>query len=276
MTLKQLKTFNQFRTFHKPFAQLGAGDEIDVPARTSLQHDDSAAVNSQPAQTALVTDSRGGAFFKDNTSFDNNPAENAHSFGSATGMVRSMASGAANTAISNWLSKYGTVRAGLNLDTRNSLANSSLDWLVPLYDTPHDTLFTQLGARNKDGRNTINIGWGVRWMTSRWMYGFNNFYDNDMTGNNRRVGLGAEARTDYLQLAANTYMRMSNWHQSRDFNDYDERPASGFDIRTQGWLPAYPQLGGKLAFEQYYGDEVALFGKDSRQRNPYAVTAGLN
>ncbi|VTR48614.1 Invasin [Serratia fonticola] len=29
-------------------------------------------------------------------------------------------------------------------------------------------------------------------------------------------------------------------------------------------------------FEQYRGDEVALFGKDDRQKNPYAVTAGIN
>ncbi|MCU6162278.1 inverse autotransporter beta domain-containing protein [Enterobacter bugandensis] len=187
-----------------------------------------------------------------------------------------MVSGAANDAVPKWLSQFGTVRAGLSLNANNSLANSSIDWLVPLYDTPQNTLFTQLGARNKYGRNTVNLGWGVRWMTPHWMYGFNNFFDDDIIGNNRRVGLGAEARTDYLQFAANTYMRMSNWHQSRDFDDYDERPANGFDVRAQGWLPSYPQIGGKLMFEQYYGDEVALFGKDNRQHNPYAVTAGLN
>ncbi|MGU3489816.1 inverse autotransporter beta domain-containing protein, partial [Enterobacter bugandensis] len=80
------------------------------------------------------------------------------------GMVSSMASGAANDAVQKWLGQYGTVRAGLSLDQSSSLANSSLDWLVPLYDTPQNTLFTQLGARNKDGRNTVNLGWGVRWM----------------------------------------------------------------------------------------------------------------
>ncbi|EPA1043103.1 inverse autotransporter beta domain-containing protein, partial [Enterobacter bugandensis] len=169
----------------------------------------------------------------------------------------------------------GTVRAGLSLDSHNSLANSSLDWLVPLYDTPDNTLFTQLGARNRDGRNTLNLGWGFRWMAGGWMYGVNNFFDDDITGNNRRTGIGAEARTDYLQFAANTYLRLNDWHQSRDFDDYDERPANGFDVRARGWLPAYPQVGGKLMYEQYYGREVALFGKDARQRNPYAVTAGV-
>ncbi|EMM6943544.1 inverse autotransporter beta domain-containing protein, partial [Morganella morganii] len=42
------------------------------------------------------------------------------------------------------------------------------------------------------------------------------------------------------------------------------------------WLPSLPQLGGKLMYEQYYGDEVALFGRDNRQKNPNAVTAGVN
>ncbi|MFV8808549.1 Ig-like domain-containing protein, partial [Yersinia enterocolitica] len=41
-------------------------------------------------------------------------------------------------------------------------------------------------------------------------------------------------------------------------------------------LPAYPQLGGKLMYEQYRGEEVALFGKNNRQNNPHAVTAGVN
>ncbi|HDS5592623.1 TPA: inverse autotransporter beta domain-containing protein [Enterobacter hormaechei subsp. xiangfangensis] len=33
---------------------------------------------------------------------------------------------------------------------------------------------------------------------------------------------------------------MTNRHQSRDFANYDERPADGFDIRAEGWPPAYP------------------------------------
>lgn len=40
--------------------------------------------------------------------------------------------------------------------------------------------------------------------------------------------------------------------------------------------PAWPHLGGKLVYEQYYGDEVALFDKDDRQSNPHTITAGLN
>ncbi|KGT85990.1 molybdenum cofactor biosynthesis protein, partial [Erwinia typographi] len=109
-----------------------------------------------------------------------------------------------------------------------------------------------------------------------WMYGGNVFFDDDFTGKNRRVGLGGEAWTDYLRLSANTYVGTTQWHGSRDFDDsWQEKPADGYDVRAEGWLPAFPQLGGKLVWEQYYGSQVALFDKDHLQRNPHAVTAGL-
>lgn len=35
LTTTQLRYFNQFRTFNKPFEQLGQGDELDIPAPAS-------------------------------------------------------------------------------------------------------------------------------------------------------------------------------------------------------------------------------------------------
>ncbi len=108
------------------------------------------------------------------------------------------------------------------------------------------------------------------------MFGANVFMDDDFTGKNRRIGIGAEAWTNNLKFSANTYMGTTTWHQSRDFADYNEKPADGYDIRAEGYLPAWPQLGGKLMYEQYYGENVALFDKDHLQHNPSAVTAGVN
>ena len=188
-----------------------------------------------------------------------------------------MASGAVNSAAGEWLSQFGTAQVNLGLDQNLKAAGSSLDMLVPLYDSPKAMLFTQFGARHQDSRNTVNIGTGVRTFTdSNWMFGGNIFFDNDLSGNNRRVGLGLEAWTDYLKISGNHYFGLTDWHQSKDLADYDERPANGWDIRAEGWLPAYAQLGGKLMFEKYYGKEVALIGNDSRHKNPSAVTAGVN
>lgn len=55
---------------------------------------------------------------------------------------------------------------------------------------------------------------------------------------------------------ANAYLRLSKWKDSHDLDDYQERPADGWDIYTQGWLPSYPQLGASLKYEKYYGKNV--------------------
>ena len=109
------------------------------------------------------------------------------------------------------------------------------------------------------------------------MSGINFFFDHDLSRYHSRAGIGAEYWRDYLKLSSNGYLRLTNWRSAPELdNDYEARPANGWDVRAEGWLPAWPHLGGKLVYEQFYGDEVALFDKDDRQSNPHAITAGLN
>ncbi|EAZ4877116.1 molybdenum cofactor biosynthesis protein, partial [Salmonella enterica] len=191
----------------------------------------------------------------------------------ATGMATS----AAASSVQQWLSQFGTARVQLNVDDNGNWDDSAVDLLVPLYDNKKAVLFTQLGLRAPDGRTTGNLGMGVRtFYLENWMFGGNVFFDDDFTGKNRRVGFGAEAWTNYLKLSANTYVGTTDWHSSRDFDDYNEKPADGYDIRAEGYLPAYPQLGAKVMYEQYYGDKVALFDTDHLQSNPSAVTTGIS
>ncbi|WP_320407216.1 YrIlm family inverse autotransporter adhesin [Yersinia proxima] len=268
LTVDELKKINNYRTFSKPFSSLTTGDEIDVPRKvspfsidnqknsnTDISLENKLASHAQTGATALAT---------------GNAAK------SGERMIRSAANNEFNNQVQGWLGQFGTARVQMNLNDDLKLDGSAVDVLVPLYDNQKSMLFTQLGARNKDSRNTVNIGAGVRTFQNDWMYGANTFFDNDMTGKNRRIGVGVEAWTDYLKLSANSYFGTTDWHQSRDFVDYNERPANGYDVRAEAYLPAYPQLGGKLMYEKYRGDEVALFGKDDRQKNPHAVTAGVN
>ncbi len=109
------------------------------------------------------------------------------------------------------------------------------------------------------------------------MSGINFFFDHDLSRYHSRAGIGAEYWRDYLKLSSNGYLPLTNWRSAPELdNDYEARPANGWDVRAEGWLPAWPHLGGKLVYEQYYGDEVALFDKDDRQSNPHTITAGLN
>ncbi|WP_374052218.1 inverse autotransporter beta domain-containing protein [Xenorhabdus taiwanensis] len=198
-------------------------------------------------------------------------AEQAKSY--AVGQVNGLVTSEAQ----KWLSQFGTARINFGLDKKGSRKNSSLDLLLPLYDNKADWLFfSQLGYRNKDSRDTINLGLGGRYFYQDWMYGLNTFYDNDLTGKNQRLGLGGEMWGDYIKLAANTYYRVSNWKNSRDFVGYYERPANGFDISGEFFLPTYPNLGAKLTYEQYFGDEVTLFDRETKQKNPALATLGLS
>lgn len=198
------------------------------------------------------------------------------SSGNKMSQASHIATSAAGSELENWLRQFGTAQVQLNVNDKFNLDNSSLDLLLPLYDTNKYLFFSQWGLRYKDNRTTWNIGLGARTFQGNWLLGINSFYDYDMTGENKRWGIGGEAWTDYLKLSANGYFGITNWHQSRDFTDYNERPANGFDVRADAYLPAYPQLGAKLMYEKYKGDNVALFGTNNLQHAPSAVTLGVN
>ncbi|MDC9605074.1 inverse autotransporter beta domain-containing protein [Xenorhabdus griffiniae] len=195
--------------------------------------------------------------------------------------AKSYAIGQFNSTVASgtqkWLSQFGTVRINFGLDRKGTLKNNSFDLLLPLYDNKADWLFfSQLGYRNKDSRNTMNLGLGGRYFYQDWMYGLNIFYDYDLTGKNQRLGLGGEIGGDYIKLSANTYYRLSNWKNSRNFAGYYERPANGYDINGEFFLPAYPHLGAKLSYQQYLGDDVTLFNRNTKQKNPVLATLGLS
>ncbi|EPZ1834194.1 Ig-like domain-containing protein, partial [Escherichia coli] len=163
------------------------------------------------------------------------------------------------------------------VDEDFSLKNSQFDFLHPWYETPDNLFFSQHTLHRTDERTQINNGLGWRHFTPTWMSGINFFFDHDLSRYHSRAGIGAEYWRDYLKLSSNGYLRLTNWRSAPELdNDYEARPANGWDVRAEGWLPAWPHLGGKLVYEQYYGDEVALFDKDDRQSNPHAITAGLN
>lgn len=195
----------------------------------------------------------------------------------AANMARGWASSQASGAMTDWLSRFGTARITLGVDEDFSLKNSQFDFLHPWYETPDNLFFSQHTLHRTDERTQINNGLGWRHFTPTWMSGINFFFDHDLSRYHSRAGIGAEYWRDYLKLSSNGYLRLTNWRSAPELdNDYEARPANGWDVRAESWLPAWPHLGGKLVYEQYYGNEVALFDKDDRQSNPHAITAGLN
>ncbi|WBM72037.1 inverse autotransporter beta domain-containing protein [Buttiauxella sp. WJP83] len=190
---------------------------------------------------------------------------------------KNLATEAAQSKIEELLSPYGHIATSININDKGNLDGSSLDYLLPWYEGESNLWFSQFSAHNKDGRTIANMGVGVRHNISKdWMLGSNLFYDHDITRGHHRAGLGGEAWTNYLKLSGNYYLPLSSWKDSPDLDDYEERPARGWDLRMQAYLPAYPQLGSSLVYEKYYGDQVALFGTDNLQEDPSAVTVGVD
>ena len=199
--------------------------------------------------------------------------------GSVNSALTSAATGAASAEVQEWLSQFGNARINISTDEHFSLQDSEVDVLMPLYDNKTNLLFTQLGGRRIDDRNIINAGLGYRHFSDRWMWGTNVFYDRQISDNqHQRLGLGSELGWNYLKLSANGYFRLSDWKSSGRYEDYDERVANGFDVRANGYLPAWPQLGASVVYEQYFGDNVGLFSDDEedRQKDPHAITLGLD
>ena len=268
LTVEELRKLNQFRTFAHGFSGLQAGDELDVPVATvspqkTATTPDNAPDEQQQKMAGLA--SQAGSFLS------NSPDGQA-----AQSLVTGMATGEASGRLQQILSRYGTARVQLGMDDSFSLKNSQFDLLLPLWERQNTLLFTQGGIHRTDDRTQSSLGLGLRYFADDWMAGGNTFLDYDLSRDHSRLGLGLEYGRDYLKLSANAYQRLSNWKDSPDVEDYQERPANGWDVRAEGWLPALPQLGGKIVYEQYYGDEVALSDKNDRQRDPHAVTVGVN
>lgn len=268
ISVAELRKLNQFRTFARGFDNVRRGDELDVPAQVSENNLTPPPGNSSgnlEQQIASTSQQIGSLLAEDMNSEQ------------AANMARGWASSQASGAMTDWLSRFGTARITLGVDEDFSLKNSQFDFLHPWYETPDNLFFSQHTLHRTDERTQINNGLGWRHFTPTWMSGINFFFDHDLSRYHSRAGIGAEYWRDYLKLSSNGYLRLTNWRSAPELdNDYEARPANGWDVRAEGWLPAWPYLGGKLVYEQYYGDEVALFDKDDRQSNPHAITAGLN
>ena len=273
ITVDELRRLNQFRTFARGFDNVRQGDEIDVPLINS---------NSPEARNLKAMQME-----RDGKDPQMQVAEMAQQSGTllardmdseqAASMARGWVASSASAQATDWLSRWGTARVSLGVDEDFSLKSSSFEFLHPWYETPDNLVFSQHTLHRTDDRTQTNHGIGWRYFTPSWMSGVNMFIDHDLTRYHTRTGMGVEYWRDYLKLSGNGYLRLSNWRSAPELdNDYEARPANGWDLRAEGWLPAWPQLGGKLVYEQYYGDEVALFGKDERQNDPHAITAGLS
>lgn len=177
-----------------------------------------------------------------------------------------------------WLSRFGRARVNLSTDHRFKQFQGELAVLLPLDESCSRPLtFSQLAINYFDSEPVANLGIGQRHLLNGWLLGYNAFIDQHLQQPHTRLGIGAELWRDYLKISGNSYWGLSHWKESKKIEYFEEKVANGFDLRLQSYLPHYPQLGGQLMLENYFGDQVALFEKtpESLQKKPLAATVGI-
>lgn len=160
----------------------------------------------------------------------------------------------------------------------SNISNSSyFDTMKPLHDNKQRLLFSQLGIRCCDQRNIANLGIGQRYFYKNWLLGYNVFYDIQASSNHhQRLGIGGELRNNFLYLAINSHYGLTDWQSSFEKIDYEENVAHGYDILAQGWLPIYPQLSGKMKFEQFFTKKFTPSRTKKHIKDLFKLTLGVD
>lgn len=173
-----------------------------------------------------------------------------------------------NNSITDVLNQKGTARFGFH--NNSGRVKYDFDFLYPeyYYDDMHRIIYTQFDAHQYE-RDILNAGVGYRSMFDEsYILGGNVFFDYDLKNRNSRIGVGAEYSYKNSALSLNLYKGLNSWHQSKQkgMDDYDEKPASGYDVRINTKLPYGLDLTG--VFEKYYGKHVSLQGDSDFQESP--------
>lgn len=201
------------------------------------------------------------------------------------------ASAQANDWIASLLEGYKGVNAQIDFGiSQLETVTPSGKILVPFVNKPKYVVFAQGGALQSSGDRTIvHGGLGARFYpeaksksdSGRYMFGFNNVYDFDVSRGHKRMSVGAEFMTNAVFLAANWYQRLSGWKSSRDFENgmIEERPANGFDLNAKYFVPRHKGLG-RLALTgsvtHWIGRDISPFGNTEHLENsPWVYSGGL-
>ena len=179
--------------------------------------------------------------------------------------------------LANTLNNYGQAQVDISFDREAGL-RGRLDWLAPIYENQQRLFFSQIGLGREAHSTLLNFSLGQRHIGDQWMWGYNTFFDADVKRGYLRGSVGAEVWRNYLKMSSNFYFPLSGWRSLSEIF-LDARPARGYDFNLLGYLPFYPQLGGRIKYERYLGSNVSLLDSDRPDhfhRNPQALTVGLN
>ena len=151
----------------------------------------------------------------------------------------------------------------------------------PLYDNPEAgrATFFQGSIVSMDGDETINLGFGQRWIFNegKLIAGLNVFYDNEWDSGHERMSVGAEMLTSVGDFRVNNYSALSNTER---VDGRLETALDGMDYELAMPLPYLPSTrvhlksfkwDGENGQTDFEGDRISL---RSALPNGFEVEAG--
>lgn len=124
--------------------------------------------------------------------------------------------------------------------------------------------FTQFGINGYDGRTTLNLGGGYRYVSDNdlWMLGGNIFYDHEFPYDHQRASVGLEFISSPVRINANKYLGISGYKS--DKNGEEAKPLDGYDVTASVAVPYFPGLFVKASQFQWDGEDgrADLKGQD--------------
>lgn len=173
-------------------------------------------------------------------------------------------SGQSSATVRSFSSTYLTVRTTSEESNQPVLIESF--W--PLMPQEQQLLFLQGSWLRHQHCNLVSLGLGWRYFPDiHWGIGYNLFYDQKMKQSQRRLGLGAESWWQSLTLTLNGYLAANGWQKVRGWQDYQQRPANGYDVTLRVYLPSLPHLGASLQYAHYFGNIISSCGWKKNHQN---------
>ena len=148
--------------------------------------------------------------------------------------------------VSNLIPGEGLTEVDVKLRDDNS-GNGNYEFKIlgvrDILPSDNSNLFTQFSLHtqeiNSDKRIIGNLGLGYRFLNSdqSMMFGANTFYDQDLSEDHKRVGLGLEARAAILDFNYNHYQKATN---QKVISGTNEQVLSGQEYNISSQIPYMP------------------------------------
>jgi len=158
--------------------------------------------------------------------------------------VKSQALNKVSEKISNLIPGEGITEVSLDFnDGEEDQLNFSILGVRDIKVKDNSNFFTQFSLMNQEinnsNRDIGNLGLGYRILSrdKSVMFGYNTFYDRDLTEDHSRLGLGLEVKASILDLNYNRYAKISG---SEVVSGTIEQVLSGWDYNLTSQIPRAP------------------------------------